>query len=207
MAAKSNMENEPVKINDSRFKGGDPSIVGDQPVQGSDLPSKEDELATIRQQNEKDLAELNKKKAETVTVNKEVLDQIVTDNQNFKKQIERLTYASDLGRLGTYDEKNKIELPKVVRLNLIDGLVILGWKTLKDSVEKVNGVWRESQLIQLTLENDTVKDVPYLQFIQEVAKVDSIIISRTKESSGEETLKVQRSDNGKEYLIDIKFIN
>ena len=73
-------------------------------------------------------------------------------------------------------------------------------------MQKVNGVWREFQLIQLKLDDDTIVDLPYLQFSQEVVKVDSEIISRTKEG-GHETLKVLRKDNGKEYTIDVTFVN
>ena len=158
------------------------------------------ELEKIKVQQQEDLKNFKKEESETVTVNKQALDTMI-------KRLERLESAADLGRLGKYDDKNKIELPKIVLLGKYNDKIIVGWKMLKDEVQKVNGIWRESQLIQLKLEDDTTIDLPYLQYVQEVVKVNSTILSRTKDSSGHETLKVRRNDNGNEYSIDITFVN
>ena len=158
------------------------------------------EQEKIIAQNKEDLKNLKQEKPETVTVDKAALDQMI-------RRLERLESTADVGRLGKYDDKNKIELPKVVLLGKYNDKIVVGWKMLKDEVQKVNGVWRESQLIQIKLDDDTSVDLPYLQYVQEVVKVDATILSRTKESNGHETLKVRRNDNGNEYSIDITFIN
>ena len=158
------------------------------------------EQEKIIAQNKKDLKKLKEEGAETITVNKQSLDQMI-------RRLERLESAADVGRLGKFDEKNKMELPKVVLLGKYNDKIIVGWKMLKDEVQKVNGIWRESQLIQIKLDDDTSIDLPYLQYVQEVVKVDATILSRTKESNGHETLKVRRNDNGNEHSIDITFIN
>ena len=137
---------------------------------------------------------------ETVTVNKKALTDMLT-------RLERLESTADVGRLGKFDEKNKKELPKVVLLGKYNDKIVMGWKMLKDEVTKINGVWRESQTLQIKLEDDTTLDLPYLQYVQEVVKVDATILSRTKDNDGHETLKVRRNDTGKEYSIDITFIN
>ena len=165
------------------------------------------ELEKIKKQNQEDLDKFKKEENETLTVNKKALDQIIRDNEKFKRDIERLTSAADVGRLSKFDEKNKVDLPKVVLLGKYNDKIIVGWKMLKDEVQKVNGIWRESQLIQIKLDDDTSIDLPYLQYVQEVVKVDATILSRTKESNGHETLRVRRNDNGNEHSIDITFIN
>lgn len=158
------------------------------------------EIENIKKDNEAELEKVKKEGAETVTVSKKALDDIL-------KKLERLESAADVGRLGNYDAKNKKDLPTIVLINVWDGKVIVGWKTIKDDVQKVNGIWREFQLIQLIFADGTTHDLPYLQWVQEVVKVDSTIVSRTKEEDGNETLKVRRNDNGEEYKLDIRFVN
>jgi len=150
--------------------------------------------------SKKDLEVIKKEESETITVNKKALDDMI-------RRMERLESAADVGRLDKYDQKNKKALSHVVLLGTYNGKIVLGWKMLKDEVQKINGVWRESQLIQIKLDDDTTLDLPYLQYVQEVVKVDATILSRTKDNNGHETLKVRRNDNGNEYLIDVTFIN
>lgn len=184
--------------------------TGEQPVRGSDLnissstngeePAKQAELDRINKENKVEIEKISKENSETVTVNKKALDDVLG-------RLKRLENVADVGRLGRYDEKSKGEIKRIVLLSTWDGKVVTGWKLTKDDVQKVNGIWREFQLIQIKLEDDTTVDLPYLQFSQEVVKVDSEIISRTKENDGHETLKVLRKDNGKEYSIDVTFVN
>src|SRR3990167_8190631 len=166
-------------------------------VEGAVLKEEGDktvELEKIKEENKKGLEDLKKEETETVNVNKKALNDLLF-------RLERLESSADVGRLGKFDEKNKKDLPKVVLLGKYDGKIVLGWKMLKDEVQKINGVWRELQLIRIKLEDDTIRDLPYLQYIQEVVKVDATILSRTKDSDGHETLKVRRNDNGQEYSV------
>src|SRR3990167_7862014 len=158
------------------------------------------EQAKIIEQQKEDIKELKKEESETVTVNKKALDDMI-------RRMDRLESAADIGRLDKYDQKNKKALTQVVLLGTYNGKIVLGWKMIKDEVQKINGIWRESQLIQIKLDDDTAIDLPYLQYVQEVVKVDATILSRTKDSNGHETLRVRRNDNGNEHSIDITFIN
>lgn len=183
------------------IEGAVPKKEGDRKIEAErGSVSKESELDKIKEQNQEDLKKFKAGETETVTVNKKALDEMI-------RRLERLESVADVGRLGNYDDKNKKDPPKIVLLGVLSGKIVVGWKMLKDEVQKINGVWRESQLIQLKLEDDTTVDMPYLQYVQEVVKVDATISSRTKESNGHETLKVKRNDNGNEYLIDITFVN
>ena len=158
------------------------------------------EQAKIIEQQKGDIEELKKEETETIVVNKKALDDMI-------RRMDRLESAADIGRLDKYDQKNKKALTQVVLLGTYNGKIILGWKMIKDEVQKINGVWRESQLIQIKLDDDTTLDLPYLQYVHEVVKVDATIVSRTKDSNGHETLKVRRNDTGNEYSIDTTFIN
>lgn len=166
--------------------------------------AKKKENDRIVAQQEKDLIAFKEKektgKSETVEVNKVALDAMI-------KRLERLEASADLSRLGKYDDKNKKEVVRVVMLSTWDGQVVIGWKMLMNDVQKINGIWRESQLVQLMLEDGTSAEIPYLRSVQEVVRVDADILSRTQESDGHETLKVRRKDDGKEYNIDSRFVN
>lgn len=166
----------------------------------NDPDEKKLESAKIIEDNKQEIAKIKEEESQTVTVNKKALEEVMG-------RLKRLESAADVGRLGHYDEKNKETIKHIVLLSTWDGKVIVGWKMIKDDVQKVNGIWREYQIIQVKLEDDTIIDLPYLQFSQEVVKVDAEILSRTKESDGHETLKVLRKSDGKEYLLDVTFVN
>ncbi len=136
-----------------------------------------------------------------VLVSEEALNDLI-------RRVERVEGAADVGRLAKMDDKNRKEPLKVVRLGVWQGNIITGWKLKANNVEKVNGVWRELQTIELKFEVAPAVEVPYLQFVQETQKVDATIISRTKDEGGDfETLKVRTNDDGKEVLIDSRFVN
>ena len=170
--------------------------------EGNPVPGavSKEEGEKIIAENKKEIAKIKAEESETVNVNKKALEEVMS-------RLKRLESAADVGRLGHYDEKNKETIKHIVLLSTWESKVVIGWKMIKDDVQKVNGIWREFQIIQLKLEDETIVDLPYLQFSQEVVKVDAEILSRTKESDGHETLKVLRKSDGKEYIIDVTFVN
>lgn len=185
-------------MNNTILRDKDGNIV--EGAVSKEVGDKKIEQTKIIEDGKKDIAKMKEEDTETITVNKKALDDMI-------RRMERLESTADVGRLDKYDQKNKKELAKVVLLGKYNGKIVLGWKMLKDEVQKVNGIWRESQTIQIKLEDDSTLDLPYLQYIQEVVKVDATILSRTKDNDGHETLKVRRNDDGNEYSIDITFIN
>ena len=171
-------------------------------AEGNPVPGavSKEEGEKIIAENKKEIDKIKAEESETVNVNKKALEEVMS-------RLKRLESAADVGRLGHYDEKNKETIKHIVLLSTWESKVVIGWKMIKDDVQKVNGIWREFQIIQLKLEDETIVDLPYLQFSQEVVKVDAEILSRTKESDGHETLKVLRKSDGKEYIIDVTFVN
>lgn len=150
------------------------------------------------------------KKEETVSISKTQLTEIL-------KKLEKLESVADKGRLELYDNQNKPKDLTRVRLNVYEDRVngktkvIMAWKMIIDeaSYDSYRGYF-EKQVIELTLEDDSKIDLPYVDFSigkkrkQEVAE----IVSRSKnEQTNSEIFEVRRLSDGKEFKVDSRFIN
>lgn len=142
----------------------------------------------------------------------ELIKSLISKVDELAKQNEMLLQVADRKALSTYYSRNQKNLPKIARLNVIDGKVIVGWKLSANDVYKENiggnYIWRERQTIKLMLEDNSEIEMSYSDYIKKYQQVESKIISRTEdEVTGSIRLKLVRIDNGKEYEIDVAFIN
>lgn len=156
--------------------------------------------------------EIKEEKVEKKEVSSELIQSLVDEVKILKQQNEMLIQVADKKALGTYYSRHQKDLPKIVRLNLIDGKVITSWAMLQNEVYKEavgNAViWREKQNVKLNLEDDSNVELSYMDFVRKYTQVEAKIISKTtNELTGELKLKVGRLDNGKEYEIDVRFVN
>lgn len=159
----------------------------------------------------------NKGNDNEVTVPKDLLKQIL-DKQEAQeelitkqnKEIERLTAAADKGRLVQYDmEHGGGTLIRRAKVSMWQGLPVMGWQTIKDEVGIVDRVLREIQIVKLFCD-DGSKDfkefeVDYIDFVRNTQKVEGEIVEQAKTKSGD--YYTIRMSDGKEYKLDIRFIN
>jgi hypothetical protein len=140
-------------------------------------------------------------KEETVTVKKETFDELM-------KRLERVEFAASKSHLANYDEKNKGELGKTVKLRVMDGKVVVSWDNmLKNSVEKTpTGVWHEEQIVNLHFEDNTSMEIELVYFNRRFTHLIADVISETKTNDGNLIYKVKTAD-GRSYEIDGRFIN
>ena len=128
------------------------------------------------------------------------------------KQNSMLMEVADKKSLSTYYSRNQAKLPKSVRLNLIDGKVVIGWKMTMNEVYKENiggnYIWREKQNVKLTFADGTESDMSNSDYDKSYQQVEANIISRTEdEVTGEMLLNVLRTDNGEKVSVGVKFVN
>jgi hypothetical protein len=128
------------------------------------------------------------------------------------KQNSMLMEVADKKSLSTYYSRNQAKLPKSVRLNLINGKVIIGWKMTLNEVYKENiggnYIWREKQSVKLTFADGTESDMAYSDYVKNYQQVEANIISRTEdEVTGEILLNVLRTDNGEKVQVGIRYVN
>ena len=68
-----------------------------------------------------------------------------------------------------------------------------------------NGVYRENQIIEIFFDDKKSQKIRYIDFVRLVEKREGEIIEKRQTKEGE-IFKIQMKD-GKEYELDIKFIN
>lgn len=137
---------------------------------------------------------------ETITIKKSELDSIM-------ERLKRVEFAADKSHLAHFDDKNKKAFSKTVRLRTLDGKVVLKWDDMVvNIVEKTpNGAWREDQIVKLYFEDDTSAEMDLVIFNRRFTHIKAEIVSETK--TGDETVLKVKTEDGREYEINQKFIN
>lgn len=140
----------------------------------------------------------------------ELIKSLIETTQAQKQQIDMLLQVADKKALGNYYARNQKDLPKTVRLNELDGKVIMSWAMVKNEVYKdsITLRWIEMQVVALTFEDGTTLELPYTDYVRRYIQEDAKILSRTNdEITGKLKLKVARLSDGKEYEIGVEYIN
>lgn len=141
-------------------------------------------------------------KKDTVEVSKGLLESL-------QKKIDMLEQVADKKSLALYYSRNKAELPKIVRLRMMDGKVIVGWRTVKDEVyeDSVTRRWKEIQIIQLLYEDGETEEMSLTDFVRKYTHISAKVLSTSVDSeTGQEALKVE-TDTGKIYEIGVQYVN
>lgn len=144
--------------------------------------------------------EIKKNEEETVTLKKTELESIMAS-------IKRLEFAADKSHLAHFDEKNKGDRGRSVRLRMIDGKVVLSWDDMIENIveKNSNGNWVENQIIKINYEGGKSEEMELVIFNRRFTGLEAEVISETKMTDCI-ILKVKTND-GRTYEIDSKFIN
>jgi len=142
----------------------------------------------------------------------ELIKTLLGKVDELSKQNEMLMDVADKKALSAYYSRNQKALPKIVRLNTIDGKVIVGSKMIRNDVYKENiggnYIWREKQSVKLLFEDGTEGEMSYSDYVKAYQQVEAKVVSKTEdEATGGLTLKVVRTDNGKEVSVGVEYIN
>jgi len=149
----------------------------------------------------------------TVEVSKQALEKIVDQLEENKKTIEQqrkdidvLKAVADKSRLYWLEEKTKKIGPRTYKLSTYEGKVIVGWRTIKDEVDAKRGI--ENQEYEIILEdNKKVAIKGYVEFNSIQYGHQIIGTEVEKIINGDKTTLKLRTDEGKEFLIDVQFVN
>lgn len=140
---------------------------------------------------------------ETVTIKKSQLDELM-------ERLKRVEFAAEKSRLARFDENNKGGKGKVVRLRTIEGKVVISWDDMTaNTVEKSpkTGAWGEDQRIRIHLEDKTSKEMDLVIFNRHFVHLEADVISETKLQGTNDIIFKVRTEDGREYEINNKFIN
>lgn len=188
--------------------------------------AKDDEVKTddelVKQPGEKEVKPVAPKKTtektakeEEITVKKDVLDGILATLQEQQKELERLQYAADKGRMAKFNEKNTGEPIRRVTVNHYNGQIVVAWTSMTaNEVYKDfrTGVWHEKLETKIVLMDGTEVPLVYEDFIK-LPHLDCDVLNRLVGDDGKSVYKLITAEAvGKvkvdyEFEIDGTFIN
>jgi len=138
---------------------------------------------------------------EQVTISKSRLDA-------FEEKMAMLEEVADKGRLANYQSKQGINKTKIVKLSTIDNKIITSWKSIKDEVFKINGVWREDQQIEVFYSDGTSEKITLSDFTRRTVKIKCEVKSSTNSVENNKTVTMLNVDfQGSDITIDVNFVN
>lgn len=150
------------------------------------------------------------KKGKTIEVDSETLQTVLDRVAKLEQDNQILREASDQKRLSRVEEMRlQGKLVKTVKLNTIDGQIIVGWKTVKDDVYfDAEGRLHETQVYDIYFFDKTIepKQVDIRGFNRLITKVDAEVLEEGKDRDGNTNFTVMTKD-GREIKLDAKFVN
>jgi len=140
------------------------------------------------------------KSDEVVSIKKDELAAIM-------ERVKRLEFAADKAHLAHFDEKNKGQHGKSIRLRMINGKVVLSWDNMIENLVEKNpaGVWSEKQTIKIYYEDKTSEEMDLVIFNRRFTHIKADVISETTMSDA--IVYKVRTEDGREYEINSQFIN
>ena len=150
-------------------------------------------------------------KDEKIEVSRDLLETLKKDIEGLKEDKNMLLQIADKKALANFYARHQSRLPKEVKLRTIGGKVILGWRTVRDddNENSINprNIINRVQEIELVFEDGSKQKYFYGDYCKKYSTVKARVVSSTTDQNGNIALKVVRLDNGKEYEIDIKYVN
>jgi len=139
-----------------------------------------------------------------------------TESATVKKlleRIERLEYAASKSAVNAFDSRNKKPHGKEATVRTFDDKIVVGWKMIKDRVEKnpTTGFWFEDQQIVLVyLDADGFSEaIPYQTFVRRYRDLKVRVLKEAIEADTGITIwTVETLEGDKQtFDIDIRFVN
>jgi hypothetical protein len=145
-----------------------------------------------------------------VSISPEQLQEVLDRLRAVESDRDMLLQVADKKQLSIFYQRNRGKIPSKVMLRTMDDKVIISWRTVTDDVYQEPGTmrWVEKQIIELTFEDKSKKEINLKDYVRLYKQVEATIKAKTaNEETGDLVLKVVRTDNLKEYDIDVRFIN
>lgn len=150
-----------------------------------------------------------------VLANKDALNKLVermdlleSQNAEMKREI---AATADKAKLERYRSANTPKGGQVVRLGVLDGVVVTGWLNMPTNICEKNsqGRYYEDQTRILLMEDGTQREGAYSDFTKHLTNIEATITGRKfiNTEIGQQEILLLAADNGKDYEIDVRFVN
>lgn len=142
-----------------------------------------------------------------VTLSTEAFNALMTRLSTLEEGHKMLTDVQDKSKLLKLEQMRRDgKLVKDIKLRVLDGKVVVGWKTLQDEVYFADGKLIENQKVEVFLDDQTVKPLTMRQWASLPAYQAFEVVKESRTENGQIFYTVRRED-GKELDIDITYIN
>lgn len=145
---------------------------------------------------------------EMVQIDKAVFEKIVETIDRLEKDNSILKEATGESRIREIMQARAGgALVKNVKLSVVNGKIVIGWKKVKDDVyvDEQNRI-HEDQVVKIFFKDGTDSDHDMRAFYRIITKIKGEVIAESKDKVGNLNYKVQLED-GQEIDIDSKFVN
>jgi len=148
-------------------------------------------------------------KEEIVETNDEVVTMKKSELDSLMERLKRVEFASSKAHLAKYDEKDKKDPGKTIKLRMIDGKVVIGWSDMitNDCEKNQNGVWKEDQKVEILYEDGKKEIMDFITFNKRYTQIETRVLSETKSADGSKITYKLTTDDGREYDVDDTFAN
>ncbi len=152
----------------------------------------------------------------TVEVKKDKLDAILEANETLQKQvteqaktIEMLLATADKSRIAKYQERSGSPRIYEYRVRTFKDQVVTSWRMVRDEMFKDNnGHFHENQIVEITTEDGSTYQLPYLES-ERLTKITGSLLGKSTNWEGDRevtTLNLQLPE-GKTIKIDQRYVN
>lgn len=140
-----------------------------------------------------------------------IIKQLMQEIKDMKATQDMLMQTADKKLLAQYYAKNQKKMPKEFRLNVInDKVIVLMHDMPLNTVGKnpATKQWFEDQYVEVVLEDDSIVKMTYQAYITSYRQVTARLLAvKVDEMTDEAIATLLRLDNGKEYNINVKYLN
>jgi len=137
---------------------------------------------------------------------KKRIDELQKSNDSLN---ELLLQVADKKQLAIYYQRHQQKVPPIVKLRVLDGKVIIGWRTVKDDVyqDPVTMRWTEKQIVEVLFEDGTSKQLALMDYVRLYKHIEAKVMSTLTDTADNKIAFKVQADNGKEYVIGAEFVN
>lgn len=148
-------------------------------------------------------------------VNEDALQKLIQRTEALEskvsEQAKEIAATADKARLERYRSANTPKGGSVVTLNQLNGLTVVGWLNMPVNIceKDPTGRYKEDQTRVLLMEDGTRREDALSNFTKSLTRIPATIISRrvVVTDIGEQELLSVACENGKDYEIDVRFVN
>ena len=136
--------------------------------------------------------------------------------EQLEKDNAMLKAVADKGRVFNYENKTTGKKAMLVSLSVYDGKIIVGWRTLKDTLVKnpttglTVGEEQEYELLLMDGEGEikkmTVNGYPRFSEVRYAERIQVKVVGRKEDENGNFTYTLQLPD-GREIELESRFLN